>query len=262
MDKSKKEMVSTGQAAKLCAVTPDTILKWIKKSKIEAIQTAGGHYRIDREVLMPFITSADQASEEALQPEANQITYCWEYHAKDGHMNENCRECMIFKSKAEKCYLMAGLGEEGGHAGIYCKNSCYECEYFHFINKKLINVLVITENNNLQNKLQSEPQNDIIVKFSCCGYDTATIIQNFNPDFIVLDETLVNSSYDEICKHLIKDPKLHKSQVVLAISTRLKGKKLQEGICATIHLPFSISDLAECFGQLRKNMYQRSITNN
>ena len=30
-----KELVTTGQAAKLCAVTPDTILKWIKKNRIE-----------------------------------------------------------------------------------------------------------------------------------------------------------------------------------------------------------------------------------
>jgi len=37
-----QDMVSTGQAAKLCSVTPDTILKWIKNNKIEAVQTAGG----------------------------------------------------------------------------------------------------------------------------------------------------------------------------------------------------------------------------
>ena len=51
----REETVSTGQAAKLCGVKPDTILKWIKKDKIYAFQTAGGHYRIHKDKLKPYL---------------------------------------------------------------------------------------------------------------------------------------------------------------------------------------------------------------
>ena len=42
---------TTGQAARLCSVTPDTVLKWIKAGRIEAQRTAGGHYRISPQEL-------------------------------------------------------------------------------------------------------------------------------------------------------------------------------------------------------------------
>ncbi len=38
--------ISTGKAAELLSVTPDAVLKWIKKGKLPARKTAGGHYRI------------------------------------------------------------------------------------------------------------------------------------------------------------------------------------------------------------------------
>ena len=42
-------LLSTGDVAKLFGVTPDAVLKWIKKGKLPATRTAGGHYRVTRE---------------------------------------------------------------------------------------------------------------------------------------------------------------------------------------------------------------------
>jgi excisionase family DNA binding protein len=251
----EKKLISTGQAAKLCSVTPDTILKWIKKSQIVAIQTAGGHYRINRDHLEPFIAEFGKDVSQASPATKSLATYCWEYHSADGQINDNCRQCMVFKSKAEKCYLMAGLGKDGGHSGIFCKNSCYECDYFHFVNKPKSNVLIITENQVLEQNLQANIKESINLKFSCCGYETSTIIQDFNPDFIILDESLTHSSSDELCKHLIQDPRLHGAQIILAVTDERKERNLQEGICATIKIPFGIPDLEECLLQLQKNFF-------
>jgi excisionase family DNA binding protein len=41
-------LLSTGNAARLLSVTPDTVLKWIKSGRLPAIRTAGGPYRIAR----------------------------------------------------------------------------------------------------------------------------------------------------------------------------------------------------------------------
>jgi len=39
-----QKFLTTGQMAKLLSVTPDTVLKWIKRDKLPALRTAGGHY--------------------------------------------------------------------------------------------------------------------------------------------------------------------------------------------------------------------------
>lgn len=46
---------STGQAARCCFVTSDTILNWIHAGSLEAQRTAGGQYRIRREELLRFM---------------------------------------------------------------------------------------------------------------------------------------------------------------------------------------------------------------
>jgi excisionase family DNA binding protein len=248
-----QKRVSTGQAAKLCSVTPDTILKWIKNNRVEAVKTAGGHYRITKEKLKPYMV-------ESLIPESPdtkpiKINYCWEYHAQDDDVNENCRECLIFKSKAEKCYLLAGLGKQAGHAQTFCSSSCYECEYFHFINESPINVLIISENNEMKENLKMDVKENLVLKATCCGYETATLIQDFRPDYIIIDESMVKSNSDELCKHILEDPRAHGSQIILAIKKHRANKELPEGVCASVSIPFSAFDMEECFQNLKENFY-------
>ena len=49
------EGLSTGAAARLCSVNPDTVLKWIKKGRLPATRTVGGHYRIEEQDLAALI---------------------------------------------------------------------------------------------------------------------------------------------------------------------------------------------------------------
>jgi excisionase family DNA binding protein len=45
-DRPAKEIFSTHDAARICRVTPMTVIRWIKEGKIPAFKTAGGHRRI------------------------------------------------------------------------------------------------------------------------------------------------------------------------------------------------------------------------
>jgi excisionase family DNA binding protein len=49
-----KEIFSTHDAARICRVTPMTVIRWIKEGKIPAFKTAGGHRRILRADLIRF----------------------------------------------------------------------------------------------------------------------------------------------------------------------------------------------------------------
>ena len=43
---SESDPLTTGQAARYCHVSQATIINWIKKGKLRAYATPGGHYRI------------------------------------------------------------------------------------------------------------------------------------------------------------------------------------------------------------------------
>src|SRR5215813_9542473 len=52
-----KDIFSTHDAARICRVTPMTVIRWIKEGKIPAFKTAGGHRRILRADLIRFCKS-------------------------------------------------------------------------------------------------------------------------------------------------------------------------------------------------------------
>ncbi|MFC1477320.1 helix-turn-helix domain-containing protein [candidate division KSB1 bacterium] len=245
--------ISTGHAAELCGVTRDTVFKWVKKGKIEAVKTAGGHFRINMESLEPYLTEKGMILDR--KDDKSVVSFCWEYHARNGRIKDGCRQCMVFLAKAEKCYLLAGFGESTDHPGIYCKSSCFECEYFKYLDKPKMNVLLISENTELREQIKAEISKSINLQFSTCGYEAATIIHDFHPDFIVIDNSLVSSRPDVLCKHLINDPRLHGAQIVLAVSGHAERQNIQEGICATIRVPFTANDMEKCFAQLQSNIY-------
>ncbi len=45
---------TTGQIARHCNVTPETVANWIKAGRLPASTTPGGHYRVDLEELVKF----------------------------------------------------------------------------------------------------------------------------------------------------------------------------------------------------------------
>ncbi|MFH2204986.1 MAG: excisionase family DNA-binding protein [Elusimicrobiota bacterium] len=248
-----ERFLSTGQAAKICSVTRDTVLKWIKLGKIDAIQTPGGHYRVNRISLDPYLSSDKPVA--ALQPADKHVSFCWEYHAKEGEIGHDCRKCMVFKSQAQKCYLMAGLGEKGGHVGVHCKDNCYECEYFRFINDSVPNVLLITDNEDMIKRMQARTLDRMILRVASCEYDTSAMVHDFKPDFIIIDDSLIGGSPDGLCRHLIKDPRVHGAQIILAVPEGRKRDTLLEGVCASMVMPFSVDQMEESFDRLRRSLW-------
>ena len=69
------EYFSTGQAAKLCAVTPDTVLKWIKRGRLRARRTPGGHYRISREDLDELRATVGEGAESGGEETRNVVVF-------------------------------------------------------------------------------------------------------------------------------------------------------------------------------------------
>ena len=89
-DNCTYDLVTTGEAAELCGVTPDTILKWIKKGKLQVARTAGGHHRIRRDSLRPYLAIIEHPAV------GHSIPPCWEFHATTKGIRAKCRKCSLY----------------------------------------------------------------------------------------------------------------------------------------------------------------------
>lgn len=119
-DKTQKDFVTTGQAAELCSVTPDAVLKWVKAGRIPANRTPGGHYRIPRQALFSIIESG-----ELLPPKSepgSPFKFCWDYFSVGGKVKKGCLKCIAFRSRALRCYEMKDLPENAGFSGLFAIN--------------------------------------------------------------------------------------------------------------------------------------------
>ena len=119
-----KNYLSTGEAAAIFDVDPDTVLRWIKSGEIPAIRTPGGHYRIHRNVFLTKMIKGEGDSR-------TDLSYCWEYNSESGIIRNECKECIVFKSQASRCYELSKLPVPAGHAKLFCSESCEDCQYFN-----------------------------------------------------------------------------------------------------------------------------------
>lgn len=122
-----KNYITTGEAAAIFDVEPDTVLRWIKSGVIPAIRTPGGHYRINRNV---FLT---KMIEDTSTKGESSCSYCWEFNSDSGIIRNECKDCIVYKSRASKCYELCNLPFAIGHAKLFCSESCKDCQYFKSI---------------------------------------------------------------------------------------------------------------------------------
>jgi len=126
-----KNYISTGEAAAIFDVDSDSILRWIKSGEIPAIRTPGGNYRINRNVFLTKMINDTAINEkDETQPVSS---YCWEYNSQEGKIRAECKDCIVYKSQANRCYELCNLPTSIGHAKLFCSESCNDCQYFKSI---------------------------------------------------------------------------------------------------------------------------------
>jgi excisionase family DNA binding protein len=186
------KLLTTGQAAKLCSVTPDTVLKWIKKGKLRATRTAGGHFRIsDRDIEVFRTVPAPRCDtfdlpEELPQAEGQEVP-CWEYLGEKGEVRDDCKQCVVYRVRATRCFLMAGMEPEVGHARQFCEGSCEDCLYFRRLQSLSTKVLFVTDDDGLTQTLECGDTDGILIKFARNGYEASAIVEDLRPAVAIID---------------------------------------------------------------------------
>jgi excisionase family DNA binding protein len=243
-----KKFLSTGQAASLCSVTPDTVLKWIKSGRLPAQRTPGGHYRVPRDRLTELIASDEPATPAGVK----RVQFCWEFHASTDQLPEGCRECLVYRSRARRCYEVSGLPEEAGHAKVFCDGSCEVCEYFRVVQGQKLSVMVVTNQEKLESTFSEEATDiDCNLRFSDCEYHCSMVIEKFRPDYIVIDCSLGRKRCRDLARHLERDPRIPFTRVVLVGEPKEIPGKCDKSIFAFAECPLSTERLRELLRSLR-----------
>ncbi|MCI4398477.1 MAG: excisionase family DNA-binding protein [Acidobacteria bacterium] len=124
------QALSTGQAARFCYVTAETILNWIHAGSLSAQRTAGGQFRILLGDLRRFMTEKGMDTR-LLEAEKDIRPYCWEFHCQvsDRYGSpslEVCEECLVHRSGTLNCWQLHGLLPITKRRF----DSCEQCDYF------------------------------------------------------------------------------------------------------------------------------------
>jgi excisionase family DNA binding protein len=244
--------LTTGQAANILSVTPDTVLKWIRSGILPARRTVGGHHRIDKNDL-ERITASPSAEKPAKPAKRRPFRYCWEHHGK-GKLLDRCKECTAFQMRAHRCYEVARLAPESGPPKMFCKVSCEDCDYFQIVHEQITNVLVITDNPKLTSALKGDASGaPFNLEIADCEYNCSALVARFRPDFAVIDCSLGSEASRDITNHLAQDPRVPYVRVVLAGNDEEFPEECDREVFARIERPFSIQEIRECIDGISKD---------
>lgn len=215
-------LLRTGEVAKLCGVTPDAVLKWIKKGKLPATRTAGGHYRVSREACVAVglcrsngdeTTAAMAARRENERPPQR----CWEFFGNEGAPPQTCLNCLVYQARAQYCYKLAELGE--GHD--FCKTDCLDCPFYRACHGMATTVLVVTRDEALIRRLEKRADAErVSLRFARSGYESATLIGTFRPAVVVMDSDLPEVREGRLPESIARDDRIPGVKVYVA---RRKG---------------------------------------
>ncbi len=242
--------LSTGKAAQRCSVNPDTVLKWIKRGRLRATRTAGGHYRIqegDLTALIPILSHAGASP--AQTPEScERPLRCWEYLSNSGVVRDECKKCFIYQIRAAWCFRTAALGCEFGQMQNFGNDACQDCAYFRRANGHATHVLVATADDRFTEVLRQGKRNGLELRFARNAYEASAMISEFRPAFAVVDQELLTALDGDLLNCLASDPRAPGLKIILATGRR-RGPRIsispKQGVVGVYEKPFGVGRIVE-----------------
>jgi excisionase family DNA binding protein len=235
--------LTTGKAARLCSVKPDTVLKWIKKGRLPARRTAGGHYRVEERDLAQIL-SEDHTRDKDWEERAalcSRPMRCWEY--MNHSPGAECQDCVVYRVRATWCFRMANLCSDS-HGKRFCTGECEECPYYRRVHGQPSNVLVITHDEKLIQDLARRESKSIAFRFARRGYDASAIIDVFRPAFVIIDQAVLESLGASLLEALASDPRAAGARILLAIRKGAMGSRIRSSaVFATVEEPFRAEEI-------------------
>jgi len=243
-----KDYLTTTEAAKLLSVSPDTVLKWVRAGKVNSYRTLGGHFRIPvSELDLPKSAPTETVARQAPRARASVHQYCWEYLAGGGEINSKCEDCITFRSRAQRCYELKDLPGEFGCLNLMCDTNCADCDYYKLVSGQRSKILIVSQNKRLiKDDDDSGWSRTFDVRFVNNEYDAAVTIQEFRPDYVVVDCSFGQQKTTAICDHLFNDIRIPVVRIILSSKTRDIEDYCDRDVFAWLQRPFTTAQLRDC----------------
>jgi|SRR5581483_7819682 len=240
-----RQLFSTGEVARRCSVKGDTILKWIKKGRLPATRTPGGHFRVEESDLLALLTKVSPP-EPAATPKVPLLSHplrCWEYMSEN--LRDECRNCIVYKVRASWCFRLTAALRSGSHAKRFCSGSCQDCPYHRHVLGLPTNVLVVTRDERLIQDLARKESDRITFRFARSAYDASAVVSVFRPAYAVVDENLLEGGEPRLLESLISDPRSPGLRVLLGVRRGMGHARAGKfALAGTIEEPFTAEDIA------------------
>ncbi len=243
-------LLTTGKAARLCSVKPDTVLKWIKRGMLPATRTAGGHYRVEEDDVLHVLCQDDcpAARSESVTLCARPMR-CWEY--MNHSPGTECRECVVYKVHASWCFRMTSVVKGSGPAKRFCSGLCQDCPYYRRVHGLETNVLVISQDEALIHDLAKRENESLSFRFARRGYDASAIITVFRPAYIVIDEAILEQLGVALLDALASDNRTMGARILVAVRKSAIGLRIHNrAVYATIQEPFDADEIVALINRI------------
>ncbi|MCJ7628460.1 MAG: hypothetical protein MUO50_08745, partial [Longimicrobiales bacterium] len=201
----------------MCAVTPATVLNWIRTGRLEGIRTPGGHYRVKLEKLRPLLCEQKTPNLRLERPSGGPPLRCWEYLGEWGRVREECLTCVVYRVRASWCFQIATLGIDSGHARRVCPTSCDDCSYYRRVAGLPTNVLIVSSDPELLERLGGHEDEKIVLQFARNAYEASAAVETFLPAFAVVDLETTAARENGLLESLCRDPRLPGLKTVVAV---------------------------------------------
>jgi excisionase family DNA binding protein len=209
--------LTTGQTAHRCAVTPATVLNWIRSGRLEAIRTPGGHYRVKLEKLQPLLQQQKTPNLDMGGHTRQAPLRCWEYLSEGGTTREECLTCVVHRVRASWCFQIATLGIDSGHAKRFCPTSCDDCAYYRRVSGLPTNVLIVSSDPDILHGIEGQESEDIVLRFARNSYEASAAVETFLPAFAIVDMENSAARENNLLESLGRDPRLPGLKTVVAV---------------------------------------------
>ena len=239
------QLLTTGKAARICSVQPDTVLKWIKKGRLPAIRTAGGHYRVDEHDLAPLVSAPQRTEDDCPGPldKSGRPLRCWEYMSDQ--LGDECTECVVYRTRTSCCFELVRLLRGANHAKCFSTGACLDCPYYRRVQGAPLNVLVVTRDESLIHAISTRNNPCVAFRFARTGYDASAIISVFRPGFVVVGEGIAEHECGLI-EALAADPRAPGVRILLGARVDMDSPLRKSSVIAgVLQRPFCCDEILD-----------------
>ena len=131
-----------------------------------------------------------------------------------------------------------------GHCRLFQLGSCQDCPYYRRVHGLSTNVLVVTRDEALIQRVAKGNHEGVAVRYARTGYDASAVISVFRPALAVIDELVIGNGDAGLVDALASDPRTAGMRILVAARHEPGEPTPSDAVVTgTLQEPFSCHDL-------------------